>query len=99
MKPRSTAWREQSTGPRRPTPLLERFGRDLAGARAAWGLSQRQLGRMAEVDQASISRLERGLAGGMAVERLARLINVIGWPTVDRPRTDSGRRADDRQPG
>ena len=75
MKPRgSNSW--SST----PSPLLVRVGADLRRARLAAMLSQRQLGRMTGVDQATISRLERGLAGGMAVARLARLIAVIGWP-------------------
>jgi transcriptional regulator with XRE-family HTH domain len=46
-------------------------------ARHARGLSQHALARQCGVDQGTISRLERGLAPGMRIESLARILRVV----------------------
>ena len=71
---------------RRPNPhtieALERIGVAVRHARRTQYLSQRVLGRLAGVDQGSISRIENGLAPGMRLEYLARIVAVLGPLTV-----------------
>ena len=41
------------------------------------GITQRQLGRVAGVDQSTISRLERGRLNGMRLKRLASILAAL----------------------
>ena len=56
---------------------LDRLGVDIARLRARSGLSQRRLGEIARVDQSTISRFERGLAPGIAITSVARIIVAL----------------------
>jgi transcriptional regulator with XRE-family HTH domain len=62
----------------RTTAFMKAVGRQVFFARVAQGLSQRQLERLCGVDQTTISRLERGLAPGLRLERLATIMAVLG---------------------
>lgn len=81
---------------RRPNPrtveALERIGAAVRHARRAQYLSQRVLGGLAGVDQGSISRIENGLAPGMRLEYLARIVAVLGplsvGPSLESQRLD-----------
>jgi transcriptional regulator with XRE-family HTH domain len=61
-----------------PDPLLVTFGQYVKRSRYLADLSQRELGRLANVDQALISRLERALAPATKAERLVRLAAAMG---------------------
>jgi transcriptional regulator with XRE-family HTH domain len=56
----------------------ELFGHGLLGARLDAGLSQRALASLAGLNQSTISRLERGTAGGLRYETLMRLLSALG---------------------
>jgi transcriptional regulator with XRE-family HTH domain len=56
---------------------LDRLGLDILRLRARSGLSQRRLGALARVDQGTISRFERGLAPGVAITSVARIIMAL----------------------
>ena len=57
--------------------LAIRFGRELRIARAAAGLSQRALGRLAGVSQGQVSRAESG-TGDLSLEQRCRLTAAVG---------------------
>ena len=56
---------------------LDRFGADVAKLCAARGLSQRRLAAMCGVDQGTISRMMRGLAPGLRLEAVARILLAL----------------------
>jgi transcriptional regulator with XRE-family HTH domain len=56
---------------------LDRLGTDIARLRARSGLSQRGLAAISRVDQGTISRFERGLAPGVAITSIARIIMAL----------------------
>lgn len=58
--------------------LLAEVGRELHNARLSRGLSQSEIARATEVDQAEISRIERGLRAGVTIRALARLAAAAG---------------------
>jgi len=57
--------------------VMKAVGRRVQFARLGHGLSQRQLEVLCQVDQTTISRLERGLAPGLRLERLATIMAVL----------------------
>ena len=57
---------------------MKAVGRQVFFARTWQGLSQRKLESLCRVDQTTISRLERGLAPGLRLERLAAIMAVLG---------------------
>ncbi len=66
---------------------LDRFGADVARLCVARGLSQRGLAARCDVDQGTISRMMRGLAPGLRLEAVARILlalegQVVGAPTT-----------------
>jgi len=72
--------------PRTMAALL-RLGLAISQARRLTGLSQTRLARRSGVDQGSISRLERGLAPGMRIENIARILDIVGSLNVPDQRT------------
>jgi len=62
----------------RTVAVMKSVGRRVCFARRGQGLSQRQLEDLCQVDQTTISRLERGLAPGLRLERLATIMAVLG---------------------
>jgi transcriptional regulator with XRE-family HTH domain len=73
--------------------FMKAVGRQVFFARVGQGLSQRHLEHLCGVDQTTISRLERGLAPGLRLERLATIMAVLGigelrptWNLPNRPR-------------
>jgi len=58
------------------TAFMKAVGRQVFFARTWQGLSQRKLESLCRVDQTTISRLERGLAPGLRLERLAAIMAV-----------------------
>jgi transcriptional regulator with XRE-family HTH domain len=62
----------------RTTAFMKAVGRQVFFARTWQGLSQRKLESLCRVDQTTISRLERGLAPGLRLERLAAIMAVLG---------------------
>ena len=73
---RLTFLREERTDPETQA-ALDRLGVDIARLRAQAGLSQRALAAIARVDQSTISRFERGLAPGVAITSIARIILAL----------------------
>lgn len=63
--------------PKPPHQSLLELGAAIREGRRQHGLTQTRLEALSGVDQSSISRLERGLAPGMKVSRLARILAVI----------------------
>lgn len=61
-----------------PDQALLTFGRYVRRSRYLAGMSQVQVAAASGVEQGSISRLERGLAPAMKVERVVRLAAAIG---------------------
>ncbi len=59
------------------------IGRGLRDERVARGWSQRALSRVADVDQAFISRLERGMTRAR-FDRIARVLYALEWPVKRR---------------
>jgi transcriptional regulator with XRE-family HTH domain len=60
-----------------PDRTLREIGVAIREGRRQHGLTQMRLEALSGVDQTSISRLERGLAPGMKVSRLARILAVL----------------------
>ena len=60
--------------------FLRVIGRGLRDERVARGWSQRTLANVADVDQAFISRLERGMTPGARFDRIARVLYALEWP-------------------
>ena len=56
---------------------LEAIGRWVFDSRRRAGLTQLQLERMTNVDQTTISRLERGVLPGLALKRVAALVGCL----------------------
>jgi transcriptional regulator with XRE-family HTH domain len=54
------------------------IGRALRDARLRERVSQRRLEEATGVDQTTISRLERGMAPGLRLERLGRIVDALG---------------------
>jgi len=71
-----TSMRQERTDPESQA-ALDRLGVDISRLRARGGLSQRRLAEIARVDQSTISRLERGLAPGVAITSVARIIVAL----------------------
>ena len=63
--------------PQPPDRYLRELGAAIREGRRQHGLTQMRLEALSGVDQSSISRLERGLAPGMKVSRLARILAVL----------------------
>jgi hypothetical protein len=61
-----------------PLPYMVEFGARVRNGRLVVGASQRWVADHADISQTAMSRLERGLATGMAVERLVRVAQAIG---------------------
>ena len=64
--------------------FLRLIGRGLREERLARGWSQRSLANVADVDQAFISRLERGMTPGARFDRIARILFALEWPVSRR---------------
>jgi transcriptional regulator with XRE-family HTH domain len=60
------------------TERLQSFGRLVRRARQCAGLSQQRLAERAAVSQTAVSRLERGVAPRLPLERLLALQQVLG---------------------
>ena len=60
------------------------IGSGLRRARRERGWSQRELARLASVDQSLISRLENGIAPGIRYERFVRILWALEWPVTRR---------------
>jgi transcriptional regulator with XRE-family HTH domain len=58
--------------------LVWSFGVDLRRCRQNAGLSQESVERLARVDQAAISRVERGLVPRMPLSKVARIAYALG---------------------
>jgi transcriptional regulator with XRE-family HTH domain len=58
--------------------LLRTIGHEIHVARVARGLSQSAIAAVAAVDQAEISRIERGKRAGVTIRTLARLAATVG---------------------
>lgn len=69
-----------------PTPfcseLQEDIGEQVRLLRTARGLSQRQLGKLAGMDQIRVSRLETGVPIAYRVSTLERIARVLGTKLV-----------------
>ena len=63
-----------------PTDETMRIGAWVRARRRDFGLSQRALAGRSGVSQSIISRLENGLAPGLTLIRLARILLVLDWP-------------------
>lgn len=63
--------------------VLQRIGRTVMLARLGQGLSQRQLEAMTRVDQSTICRFENGRAPGIRLDKVARMIAVLGIDQFD----------------
>ncbi len=61
-----------------PQPLAVAFGERVRRARTHVGFTQQRVADRAGVSQSAVSRLERGLATGMSLERLLRILDAIG---------------------
>jgi len=74
------AWRHPVTARHgwQPQTDLLTFGQYVKRARYLAGMSQDEAEKASGVDQGSISRLERGLAPAMKVERIVKLASGIG---------------------
>ena len=75
LDPKSPA--RKSPEPKPPHQTLLELGAAIREGRRQHGLTQMRLEALSGVDQTSISRLERGLAPGMKVSRLARILAVL----------------------
>jgi transcriptional regulator with XRE-family HTH domain len=74
----------QRTHGERTHHVLVAIGRTAMLARLGHGLSQRRLEGMTGVDQTTICRLENGKAPGLRLDKLARIIAVLGVDRFDR---------------
>jgi len=70
----------------RTARALEGIDRTVREARHVGGLTQRDLQDLSGVHQSMISRLENGLAPGMRIVALARIMAGLGWA----PRSPGG---------
>ena len=61
---------------------LRRIGGQIRIYRLAGGLSQSHLAALSGVSQPTISRLERGLAPGVRLERLAAIMVILEIPNL-----------------
>ena len=62
----------------RASRLLTTIGHEIHGARVSRGLSQSAVAAVAWVDQAEVSRIERGMRAGVTIRSLARLAATVG---------------------
>jgi transcriptional regulator with XRE-family HTH domain len=63
---------------RRSDQLLAAVGRDVRAARLSRGLSQKAIAVATGLDQADVSRIERGRRPGVSMRRIARLAAAVG---------------------
>ena len=70
--------RRMSAADQRARGLLVGLGRELRAARITRGLSQVALAAATRIDQADISRIERGVRAGVTIKALARLTTAVG---------------------
>jgi transcriptional regulator with XRE-family HTH domain len=70
--------RRNAVADERATRLLADIGRDLRHARMTRGLSQRTVATATSVDQAEISRIERGARPGATIRVLSRIAGAVG---------------------
>jgi len=61
-----------------PDPALLWFGRNVRRGRRIVGMSQQQVADRCGSSQSTLSRLERGLAPSLGIDRLVRLTAVLG---------------------
>lgn len=66
-------------------PGLRLLGLWIRDARVRAGLSQTELGRMADLHQSTISRLERGVLEGLRLHKLAMLVGVLNQALEQMP--------------
>jgi transcriptional regulator with XRE-family HTH domain len=66
---------------------LQKIGRAVLRLRLYYGWSQRDLEHRAQVDQTTISRLERGVLRGLSIRRLAAILDAlhVGEIVFDQP--------------
>ncbi len=66
---------------------LHKIGRAVLRLRLYYGWSQRDLEHKSKVDQTTISRLERGVLGGLSIRRLAAILDAlhVGEIVFDQP--------------
>ena len=64
------------------------IGRSVKAARRAHLLSQRKLADWAQIDQSAVSRLENGLARGMKLKSIGRIVAIM--PDVLNPAARQG---------
>ncbi len=74
----STSERAADRGRRTARADRLRAGTEIRDARVAAGLSLAAVGRSARLSASQVSRIERGLAPGVSVERLAVLGSIVG---------------------
>lgn len=65
---------------------LEIIGQLVYEGRRDAGITQRHLGRLAGVNQSTISRLEHGRLNGMRLTRLAQVLATLEWLATSRRR-------------
>jgi transcriptional regulator with XRE-family HTH domain len=65
-------------GRRRARELLVDMGREARNARLGAGLSQRSVAKAAATSSSSVSRIERGRAPCVSIERVATVLAVVG---------------------
>jgi ribosome-binding protein aMBF1 (putative translation factor) len=58
---------------------LELIGQVVYEGRRRAGVTQRRLAELADVDQSTISRLERGRLNGLRLKRLASILATLEW--------------------
>jgi transcriptional regulator with XRE-family HTH domain len=71
---------------------LEHLGDELRLARLDRGLSQDTLAEWSGISQSTISRIEHGLTPGAGLVTFARLVHVLGYRSILRPRDEDVRR-------
>jgi len=59
------------------SPDLVAFGRRVRDCRRAMGVSQQAFGARVDLDQGSVSRLERGLLPGIRLRKLAPVLILV----------------------
>lgn len=68
-------------------PSLDAIGMGFRRARAARGLTQRELAERSSVPQSTISRLENGRMPSVRASHLARLVTVLGRVVIEADRS------------
>jgi transcriptional regulator with XRE-family HTH domain len=70
--------RAMAVATQRSRRLIVDVGRELRGARVSRGLSQAAVAAATKVEQAEVSRIERGLRPGVTIQSLARIAVAVG---------------------